>query len=72
MDGSAMAILAVCACAMAAILALCIALDRRARRVRAAQWWRRWVIHNRVMADLWRRLNGPPRLEDHRSPDDRA
>jgi hypothetical protein len=45
-------------------------LDRRDERVRSAKWMRSWAIRNRVLADLWRRIHGPPRLQDRRGEDD--
>jgi hypothetical protein len=42
-------------------------LDRRSHHAQSESWMRHWMIRNRVLADLYRRWHGPPRLQDQRS-----
>jgi hypothetical protein len=64
MDVVAISLIAVGLIAALLLIYVSWRLDRRSQRASSARWMRAWTIRTRVLADLWRNLHGPLRLED--------
>ena len=67
MDAADIALIVVGVLGAIAIVCAGFLLDRRSQRIRSATWMRAWAIVTRVRRDLFDRLHGPLRLQDHRS-----
>lgn len=67
MDAADIALIVVGIVGALAIIAAGFLLDRRTHRVEAEKGWRAWSILTRVRRELFDRLHGPLRLQDHRS-----